>query len=842
DTITLSNNITLSGDGNTGIGAINNAGGTNTLSGTVTTDANATIGSIYGYLVFTNNISSTGNYDLTFTGESDTGVEGVIGIGSGSVIKNGTGALFLSGSNTYTGGTSLNAGGIVAMSSGAFGTGDVTVADEATLVIDGSLGDVTIANNITSVQGAGPSTFGAIVSAEGDNTMSGAITQSGNTTIYADNYSLTISGTISGAYDLTLSGDGVINLSGTNTYTGATNINADTVNAGVADQAFGIGSDVAVNEGATLSLNNFNETIGSLSGSGTVNNGGAADRTLTIGNVPLGYGSTSKTFSGLLSDGGAGKFSLAKDGTGTLILTGANTYSGGTTIDNGALQVNNSRALGSGAVTNNSELDIGSTKLTFDGIYTQAAGSVLNLSAASAVSYGSIVSSSDAAVSSASAVNVTVGGYLPNKATLKVIDGTGGAGVEIPSTITSNSTKYRLIGSSVDGDLILTVDRSGAGYGFASEANNANGAAVGAVLDNINNPQGQMLTILDTLEWMPSGEAGQSLDTLIPNVDSGVLNVSNTSLNQFIGTSSARLGGLFAQAREAEETGVSAGSPSLKGMDVWARGFGEYLKQKPRGFSNGYRATVWGTALGGDIPAFNDRVRLGLSGGYAQSDINSKDNSGKTDIDSYQGTFYAGYMDPQNPYYLNGSFSFAYNKYDGKRQVAVGAITGIADSDYDGQQYSVMFDGGYVVDAGKFRITPMASLQYLRLHLQSYTETGAGALNLSVKAQNYDMLQSGLGMKIDRPFEIKEGMVIPEIHAKWLYDFIGDKQETTSTFAGGGGSFATNGFDPAQNSFNAGAKLTLASHNNWSLETNYDFEYKEDFTAHTGWADVKYKF
>jgi autotransporter-associated beta strand protein len=112
------------------------------------------IGSIYGYLVLTNNISSTGNYDLTFTGESDVGVEGVIGIGSGSVIKNGTGALFLSGSNTYTGGTSLDAGGIVAMSSGAFGTGDVTIADEATLVLDGSLGDVTIANNITSVRGA----------------------------------------------------------------------------------------------------------------------------------------------------------------------------------------------------------------------------------------------------------------------------------------------------------------------------------------------------------------------------------------------------------------------------------------------------------------------------------------------------------------------------------------------------------------------------------------------------------------------------------------------------------------------------------------------------------------
>ncbi|MFA5148811.1 MAG: autotransporter-associated beta strand repeat-containing protein, partial [Candidatus Omnitrophota bacterium] len=669
-TLVLSNNISVEGDGNTGIGAINNADGTSTLSGAVTTTADTTIGSISGSLLLTNSITSAGNYNLTFTGEGDVGVEGAIGMGSGSVIKNGTGALILSGTNTYTGGTSINAGGVVAISSGAFGSGDVTIADEATLVLDGSDGDVIIANNITSVQGIGPAIFGAIVSAEGDNTISGSIALSGDTTIHSDNNSLTLSGVVSGAHALTLKGDGIINLSGANTYTGATAVNAGTVNAGIADQAFGIGSDVTVGEGATLSLNNFNETIGSLSGSGTVKNGGIENMTLTVGD-----GST--TFSGLITDGGAGKFALTKDGTGILVLTGANTYSGTTTINNGALQVNNSRSLGNGAVTNNSELDIGLTNLTFDGVYTQAAGSTLKLSAASAASYGSIVSSSDAVVSSASSISVKLGGYLPNRVSLKVIDGAGGAGVEVPSTITSNSTKYKLIGSSVGGDLILTVDRSAAG--FASVSLNPNIRAVGTVLDNVDNPQGEMLNILNTLEEMSSRDVSQSLDTVIPVVDSGVLNVSNGSFNQFIGTSNARLADLFAQSRGSEETGISAGSEVLNGMEAWGRGFGEYIKQDARGFSNGYRATVWGTALGGDIPAFNNRVRLGLSGGYAQSDINSKDNSGKTDIDSYQGTFYGGYVDPQNPYYLNGSFSFAYNKYDGSRNIAVGAITRTAD-------------------------------------------------------------------------------------------------------------------------------------------------------------------
>ncbi|MFA5116750.1 MAG: hypothetical protein WC486_05655, partial [Candidatus Omnitrophota bacterium] len=69
-----------------------------------------------------------------------------------------------------------------------------------------------------------------------------------------------------------------------------------------------------------------------------------------------------------------------------------------------------------------------------------------------------------------------------------------------------------------------------------------------------------------------------------------------------------------------------------------------------------------------------------------------------------------------------------------------------------------------------------------------------------------------------------------------------DRQETTSTFSGGGGSFATQGFDPARNALDVGTKLALVTKDSWSFEVNYDFEYKEDFTSHTGWADVRYRF
>lgn len=656
----------------------------------------------------------------------------------------------------------------------------------------------------------------------------------------------TISGAIvNGVATLAVDKEGVGTwvLSGANTYTGVTTLTAgtlsvNTINNGGVAGSIGAATNAAANlvfnggtlqyTGVTASTNrNFTINAGTTA---TIQVDGGTGVVLTISGA-----STATT--------GA----LTKTGTGTLTLSGANLYTGATAINAGTVVASNANALGNGSavtVANGATLDVGTTNVTVNAVYTQQAGSTLKVTIASPSSSGKITSNANAVVSATSNVNVTVPDniYIPTNTTFTIIDGAGGAGVNVPGTIASSNPRLTFSSLSLNGDLILTANRSGTG--FSSLATNSNASAVGAVLDNISTPSSDMTTVLNTLEGLSNSQTASALDTVVPIVDSGITTTSNNSLNQFIGTTTQRMEELYAQAHDAEtgDTGVSTGSEGLKGIDVWGQGFGEYAHQDHRGLSNGYHATIWGTAIGGDIPAFNDRVRLGLSGGYAQSDINSKDNSGNTDIDSYQGTLYGGYIDGEKPYYINGAFSFAYNKYNSLRHIAVGTITRTADADYDGQQYSVLFDGGYTFKAGDFRMTPIASLQYIRLHLEGYTESGADALNLSVKSQNYDMLQSGLGMKFERPFELKESMLIPEVHAKWLYDFIGDKQETTSTFSGGGGSFATQGFNPARNSLDVGAKLTLATKWNWSLETNYDFEYKEDFTAHTGWADIRYGF
>ena len=168
-------------------------------------------------------------------------------------------------------------------------------------------------------------------------------------------------GVIAGAGGVTQIGTGTTILTGANTYSGGTIITAGTLEAG-SPSALSQNSEFTVN--SILDLHGFNGTIASLSGTGAVLNNDATAAALAVGN-----NNASTTFSGVLQDG-TSALQLTTSGTGTLTLTGANTYSGGTTISVGTLQVGNGGATGSitGNVTDNGILAFDrSNALTFAG-------------------------------------------------------------------------------------------------------------------------------------------------------------------------------------------------------------------------------------------------------------------------------------------------------------------------------------------------------------------------------------------------------------------------------------------------------------------------------------------
>ena len=175
------------------------------------------------------------------------------------------------------------------------------------------------------------------------------------------------------------------------------------------------------------------------------------------------------------------------------------------------------------------------------------------------------------------------------------------------------------------------------------------------------------------------------------------------------------------------------------------------------------------------------------------------------------------------------------------RKVSVGALR-TAKGNYKGWQYGAKVAGGYNIKSGKLVFTPTVSLQYSRLDLDGYTETGADAVNLTVDSKSFNQLRSGLGGGVLYNVKTRLGTFVPEVHAAWLYDIVADRQEATSTYTGGGGAFKTEGADPARHGANVGASVALHSTSNYTLSVNYDAEFKDRYISQNGMLSARYDF
>jgi outer membrane autotransporter protein len=372
-----------------------------------------------------------------------------------------------------------------------------------------------------------------------------------------------------------------------------------------------------------------------------------------------------------------------------------------------------------------------------------------------------------------------------------------------------------------------------------SKATNSNASAVGYVLDNATTISADMSGVLKVLQAASDSQIASSLDTMHPTADRGIIETTNESLDKFVGATVLRL--QDSKVEKGKDKSKSSADVPLEDS-IWAQTYGDYANQDARGSSNGYLARLWGTAIGFDRGFLEDRLRLGFAQGFAGSQVLSADSSGRTGITSYQSCLYGEYEGKDHPYVLDTVFSYGHNDYDSSRSVTVAAINRTASANYHGDQFSSYLEGGYKFKTKTFDITPLLAIDYTHLHLSGLTETGADSLDLSVDAQNYDTLEVGPGCRISHVFDTKNMLFTPELHFRYFYAAVNDKQQTLASFAGGGTSFQTNGFRPAPSSFNLGARLEFFNKKNITLLADCDTSFKDGYYELGGSVTLKYSF
>ncbi len=250
-------------------------------------------------------ITLNGTWEISSNGSGNTITSAISGAGN---LDLQGGLLIVKGVNSYTGTTTLGTGATLrAGTVGAFGTeSSITIGSGAVLDLN------SFNNTVGNIAGSSAATVSL-------GTATLTITNSGTNT-----FAGTISGT-NGGVALAAASTGVLILTGNNTYStadapGTTAVSGGTLQIGYPN-ALGTNSNLTVATGATLDLNNYSSTFGTISGAGTI--------TLGSGNITCAQGGT---FSGVIQ--GSGGLTVT---SGTLTLTGANSYTGGTTIEGGSL-------------------------------------------------------------------------------------------------------------------------------------------------------------------------------------------------------------------------------------------------------------------------------------------------------------------------------------------------------------------------------------------------------------------------------------------------------------------------------------------------------------------------
>jgi autotransporter-associated beta strand protein len=315
-------------------------------------------------------ISGNGN-NYTFSDGTYAGLGKLTG--PGGITKNGSSTLTIGTANNNTGPTVIN-GGTVVVGDGSEGDlGSGNVINNSALVFAQAGGT----SNLVSGQVSGTGTLsqqglGILILAtnntySGPTTISSGTLQVGNggssgtlgTSVVSDYNALTfkrndssiVANPISGSGSVSVNG-GVITLTGANSYTGGTAVNANGKLVVGSSSAIPPQS-LAVQISGTNDLNGFDLTVlrltSSQSGGGRiVNNSGTRTNVLTINCDGSSTSDSSITIAD--NDGSGGKIALVKTGVGVQVLRGSSSYSGGSIISNGIVEVRAGSAFGTGTV------------------------------------------------------------------------------------------------------------------------------------------------------------------------------------------------------------------------------------------------------------------------------------------------------------------------------------------------------------------------------------------------------------------------------------------------------------------------------------------------------------
>uniref|UniRef100_UPI0015CE6FD4 autotransporter outer membrane beta-barrel domain-containing protein n=1 Tax=Burkholderia guangdongensis TaxID=1792500 RepID=UPI0015CE6FD4 len=462
---------------------------------------------------------------LTMNNATNGTFGGSIG-GTGGVTLSGPGTETLTGANTYTGGTTIN-GGTLALGSG----GSLASTSPVDLAGTGATFDIS---NATA-----PQSIGTLTGVNGTNVNLGANALTMNNATNG-----TYGGTIGGTGGVTLNGPGTETLTGANTYTGGTTINGGTLAIGTGGSLASTSPVDLTGNGATFDISNATtpQSIGTLTGV-TGSNVNLGANALTMNNA------TNGTYAGTIGGNGG---ALTVTGPGTETLTGANTYTGGTNLNGGNLAVGNNSALGTGALNVSGAGTLGaSAPTTLANAVNLGKGSTLTVNGSNDLGLSGVIAGPGELVQNStgtttlSGANTYTGGTLIDSGTLAIGPG-GSLASTAPVLLAEPGATFDISGATAPQSIGTLSGANGTTVNLGATAltlTGSNGTFGGALTGTgpltLSGAGTELLTGTSTLSGPTTVQAG----TLA--VNGSLANSPVTVQNGATVTGSGTIGGLY---------------------------------------------------------------------------------------------------------------------------------------------------------------------------------------------------------------------------------------------------------------------------------------------------------
>ncbi|CAI1185321.1 autotransporter outer membrane beta-barrel domain-containing protein [Serratia quinivorans] len=548
----------------------------------------------------------------------------------------------------------------------------------------------------------------------------------------------------------------------------------------------------------------------------------------------------------------SGHGGLTKQGIGTLVLTGNNSYAGPTLINQGLLAINgsvtsdvtvqNSGVLGGSGTVGSLTARSGATVAPGNSIGTLNV--TRNVSFEPGSRYAVEVAPNGQSDRIQSSGSATIGGgevavslenstNLLSQSEVRSLLGqqynilTAQQGIN--GRFDSVAPNYLFLGTGLTyqpNQVTLNVGRNDTS--FASVAATQNERAVAAAADALaaGNPVYESI-----LNAGSAGEARQAFRQLSGQIHADIASAQVNDSRYLRDALNGRL-------RQAEGL---ATSPDIKADDdggAWAQLLGAWDHASGDANATGYQASTYGVLLGLDS-ALADDWRLGVATGYTRTSLDGGYGS-NADSDNYHLAVYGGKQFGELALRAGGGYTW--HRFDTSRSVNYGMQSDRETAKYSARTEQVFAEAGYSVKADWVNLEPFANLAYINFQNNGISEDG-GAAALHGDKQHTDATVSTLGLRADTEWQAsKTTSVALRSELGWQHQYGDLDRGTGLRFNGGTSPFVVNSVSASRDGAVLKASAEVAVNKNATLSLGYGGLLSQNYQDNSVNAGFTWKF